>query len=166
MKEASPNAKYETRRNALEALRRICKSIMLCDETQIRHELMKDSVELGDFAAAMTTIAARMTEAERGRYKKEGMYEKLEELQRYCDWETDMEGLADLLAVFERDGDRGRGGDEATRGVDGLSAGRSASAERSASSESTSSFSSPKTPKPVEAAPPQRTKVFSVMELS
>ena len=85
MKEASPNAKYETRRNALEALRRICKSIMLCDETQIRHELMKDSVELGDFAAAMTTIAARMTEAERGRYKKEGMYEKLEELQRYCD---------------------------------------------------------------------------------
>jgi hypothetical protein len=54
LEKAGPNTKGETRRNALEVLRKISKSIMLCDEHITRHEIMKDGVELGYFAEAMT----------------------------------------------------------------------------------------------------------------
>ena len=138
LEEAGPNTKWETRRNALEVLRKISKSIMLCDEDVIRHEIMKDGVELSYFSDAMTKLAKEMTELERNRYKEEGFYEKLVALQTECDWETDMEGLRELYEIFDGPDD-GEGGDE----------------DEDASDESI-----------VEIPLPSRTKVFSVGELT
>ena len=105
---AGPDTKWETRRNALEVLRKICKSIMKCGEQVIRHEIMKDGVELGYFADAMVGLARGMTENERERYKDDGLYEKLVELQTECDdWETDMEGLRELYEIFDGPDDGG-----------------------------------------------------------
>jgi hypothetical protein len=53
MREAGPETRFEMRRNALEVLRKICKSVMLCDEQQIRHELMQDGMRLAEFAESM-----------------------------------------------------------------------------------------------------------------
>ena len=138
LEKAGPNTKWETRRNALEVLRKISKSIMLCNEHIIRHEIMKDGVELGYFAEAMTKLAKEMTERERDRYKEEGLYEKLVALQTECDWETDMEGLRELYEIFNGPDD-GEGGDE----------------DEDESDDSV-----------VEVPPPPRTRVFSVGELS
>jgi hypothetical protein len=44
MEEAGPDTRWETRRNALEVLRKISKSVMLCEESQIGHELIKDGI--------------------------------------------------------------------------------------------------------------------------
>lgn len=38
MGKAGKETRFETRRNALEVLRKICKSVMLCEEQQIRNE--------------------------------------------------------------------------------------------------------------------------------
>lgn len=138
LEKAGPNTKWQTRRNALEVLRKISKSIMLCDEHTIRHEIMKDGIELGYFAEAMTKLAKEMTEQERDRYKAEGLYEKLVALQTECDWETDMEGLRELYEIFDGPDD-GEGGDE----------------DEDESDDSV-----------VEVPPPPRTRVFSVGELS
>jgi len=110
---------------------------MKCDEQVIRHEIMKDGVELGYFADAMVGLARGMTENEREWYKEEGLYEKLVELQTECDWETDMEGLRELYETF--DGlDDGEGGEEEEGSDDSV----------------------------VEVPAPRRTSVFSVSELS
>jgi len=101
LEQAHANTTWETRRNALEVLRKISKSIMLCDELYIRHELMKDGEELGYFSEAMVSLARGMTEEERKRYKDEGLYEKLVDLQTVCDWETDMEGLREVFEIFD-----------------------------------------------------------------
>lgn len=42
MMKATPDTRWETRRNGLETMRKICKSIMLCDEQLIQHEITKD----------------------------------------------------------------------------------------------------------------------------
>jgi hypothetical protein len=140
LEKAGPNTKWETRRNALEVLRKISKSIMLCNEQVIRHEIMRDGVELGYFAEAMTKLAKEMTEQERDRYKDEGLYEKLVDLQTECDWEIDMEGLREVYEIFDGPDD-GEGEDDDDDG-DG-------------SDDSV-----------VEVPPPPRTRVFSVGELS
>jgi hypothetical protein len=75
----------ETRRNALEMLRKISKSIMLCEEPLIRHELMKDGICLSGMADNMLELAEGMTADERDRYKEEGLYEKLVNLEQECD---------------------------------------------------------------------------------
>ena len=136
--QAHANTKWETRRNALEVLRKISKSIMLCDEQLIRHELMKDGLELGYFADAMAVLARGMTEEERGRYKDEGLYEKLVDL---CDWETDMEGLREVFEIF-----------------DGEDSGDDGTEEEDVGSDDSVVI--------LDAPPPQRTRVFSVGELS
>jgi hypothetical protein len=141
LEKAGPNTKWETRRNALEVLRKISKSIMLCDEQVIRHEIMKDGIELGYFAEAMTKLAQEMTEQERDRYREEGLYEKLVDLQTECDWETDMGGLRELYETFDGPGD-GEGENDDGDGSD-------------SSNDSV-----------VELPPPPRTRVFSVGELS
>ena len=143
LERAHANSKWETRRNALEVLRKISKSIMLCDEQVIRHELMKDGMELGYFAEAMAGLAKGMTEEERERYKDEGLYEKLVDLQTVCDWETDMEGLREVYETFDGEDNGNREG-EAER-------------EDGGSGDSVVIL---------EALPPQRTRVFSVGELS
>jgi hypothetical protein len=102
MKEAGPATRFETRRNALEVLRKISKSMMLCQEQEIRHELMNDGMLLADFAESMLELAKGMTRNERERYRVEGLHEKLIELQGECD-AGDMEGLADVYAVFDED---------------------------------------------------------------
>lgn len=68
LKKAGPNTKWETRHNALEVLRKISKSVMLCDKPVIRHKIMKDGVELGYFAEAMVRLARGMTAKEKERY--------------------------------------------------------------------------------------------------
>lgn len=151
MNEAAPDMRFETRRNALEVLRKICKSVMLCDERQIRHELMKDGMLLEEFAESMLELAKGMTVEERQRYKDERLYEKLVDLRNECD-EIDMEGLADVYAIFDGEGEAGEGG-----GSDN-SEGEEAPA-RDGSFESVSSNSIP------PPAPPRR-KVFSIGELS
>ena len=105
MEKAGPETRWETRRNALEVLRKICKSIILCTDQQIRHEIMKDGDVLGGFCTAMVGLARGMTDEEREKYKKEGLYEKLEELRGLCDWEVEMIGLDELYEVFDGKGD-------------------------------------------------------------
>lgn len=150
MKKAGPETRWETRRNALETLRKICKSIMLCDEQVIRHELMKDGLALQEFADSMLELASGMSEGERERYKEEGLYEKLVDLQSECDWETDMAGLGDIYEVFdgpdEEDNDNGDEDDEPHGPAE--------------TTESTA-------PEAVDlTTPPPRKRVFSVVELS
>ncbi|KAG0645679.1 hypothetical protein D0Z07_8748 [Hyphodiscus hymeniophilus] len=148
LEQAHANTKWETRRNALEVLRKISKSIMLCDEQLIRHELMKDGLELGYFAEAMAGLARGMTEAERERYKEEGLYEKLVDLQTVCDWESEMEGLREVFEIFDGEED-GEGGEEEGGDSEGDDEG---------SDDSVVILDAP--------PPPQRTKVFSVTELT
>jgi hypothetical protein len=149
LEQAHANTKWETRRNALEVLRKISKSIMLCEEQVIKHELMKDGVQLGCFADAMARLAREMTEQERNRYKQEGLYEKLVELQTLCDWETDMEGLRELYEIFDGE-DNGEGGeDDNEDGGDNDGDGGSESSDSSV----------------VVLSTAQRTKVLSVGEL-
>lgn len=73
---------------------------MLCDEPQIRHELMKDGFMLGQFADSMQELVRGMTAEEKSLYKEEGLYEKLLELQNECD-SMDMEGLQEVYAIFD-----------------------------------------------------------------
>jgi hypothetical protein len=148
MEKAGPETKFETRRNALEVLRKICKSIMLCDEQQIRHELMKDGMVLGEFAESMVELAKGMTMEERERYKEEGLYEKLVELQGDCE-SIDMEELADVYAVFDGE-DNGEGDEEEFGG------------EWNEVDEDSEDLAQQPTPPPAT----KRTKVFSVGELS
>lgn len=105
LKEAGEGERWETRRNGLDVLRKISKSVMLCELQQIQHELMKSGEELGAFAQAMIEIASAMSEEERARYVDEGLYEKLVELQTHCEWETDMDGLRELYEIFDGPGD-------------------------------------------------------------
>jgi hypothetical protein len=149
MDKAGPETRFETRRNALEVLRKICQSIMLCDEQQIRHELMKDGMVLGEFAESMVELASGMTGEERAKYKEEGLYEKLVELQGECE-SIDMEGLVDVYAVFDDDDeDDNEGGNE--DGEDDNDADKSLE---------------PVPAPTMAAAETKRTKVFSVGELS
>jgi hypothetical protein len=149
MKAATPDTRFETRRNALEVLRKISKSVMLCDEQQIRHEIMKDGITLGEFADSMVELAGGMTVEERERYKKEGLYEKLVDLQNECD-DVDMEGLQEVYAIFDGEGDEEGDGDENEDG------------SGSESSDAPEFLES----RPKQPPPPQRTQVFSVGELS
>lgn len=84
---------------------------MLCDEPQIRHELMKDGYMLGQFADSMQELSRGMTREERSRYKQEGLYEKLLELQTECD-PVDMEGLPAVYKIFEGEDDDEEGDEE------------------------------------------------------
>jgi hypothetical protein len=114
MKKANSDARFATRRNALEVLRKIAKSIILCDEQQIRHELMKDGYILCQFADNMIDLARGTSVEERKKYK-EGLYKKLVDLQNDCK-DIDMEGLQEVYAIFDgvkdEDGDGGGNGDE------------------------------------------------------
>jgi hypothetical protein len=144
MEEAGPATRFETRRNALEVLRKISKSVMLCQEQEIRHELMKDGVLLAEFAESMLKLAKGMSRNERERYRGEGLYEKLIELQGECD-AFDMDGLADVYSVFDKDERvelKEAVGDDAEASVESISA--------------------PSIPSPAA----KRTKVSSVGELS
>jgi hypothetical protein len=152
LEQAHANTKWETRRNALEVLRKISKSIMLCNEQVIKHELMKDGLELGYFAEAMVELARGMTEEERERYKEERLYEKLVELQTACDWEVDMEGLRDVYEIFDGE-DNGEGGEE----DDGE--GRVDVADRGGEDEGSDDSV-------LIVSAPQRTKVFSISEMA
>ena len=151
MKAATPDTRFETRRNALEVLRKISKSVMLCDEQQIRHEIMKDGITLGEFADSMVELAGGMTVEEREKYKKEGLYEKLVDLQNECD-DVDMEGLQEVYAIFDGEGDEEEGGD-------GDESEDSSGSESSDAPEFLES-------RPKQPPPPQQTQVFSIGELS
>lgn len=73
---------------------------MLCSEGQIRHELMKDGMVLGEFAESMAELARGMSLDERGTYKEEGFYQKLLDLQNECE-PDDMEGLQEIYGIFD-----------------------------------------------------------------
>jgi hypothetical protein len=103
---AGSTTSFETRKNALETFRKICKSVMLCDEPQIKYELMKDRMLLGEFADAMLKLAKGMSEREREKYKEERLYEKLVDLQTECE-SMYMEGLADIYAVLDGEAEDG-----------------------------------------------------------
>lgn len=102
MKQARNGTRWETRRNALEVLRKISKSVMLCEVQIVRHELMKDGMLLGGFAKSMVKLAKNMSQVERQRYRDEGLYEKLVDLQNEDeDIDINMEGLRKVYAVFD-----------------------------------------------------------------
>ncbi|TVY73443.1 hypothetical protein LSUE1_G005989 [Lachnellula suecica] len=160
MEQAGPDAKWQTRRNALvlisqaitsvsgrEVLRKICKSIVLCNEQQIRHGILKDGYIMMQFTDSMLELATGMTEYERTTYKEEGLYEKLMDLQGDCDdWETDLEGLREIYDLF----DGAEEGDE----------------EEDSSSDSSLSVVEISSIRALDPDPPQRNRVFSVIELS
>jgi hypothetical protein len=142
LENAGPGTRWETRRNALDVLRKISKSIMLCEEQQIKHELTKDGCMLSQFSDAMLRLARDMTAKERDIYKEEGLYEKLVDLQNECDWENDMEGLRDVYELFDGDLGEDEGNDEEKLGSYEI-----------------------EEPPAKKSIPPQRTRVFSVIEL-
>lgn len=128
---------------------------MLCNEQQIRHEILKDGYILIGFTDSMLELATNMTVEERQKYKEEGLYEKLVDLQSDCDdWETDMGGLGEIYELFDGADDGENDDDEPEDEPED---------EQSASSQSVVEISSTYPPEP---APPQRKRVFSVIELS
>ena len=160
---------------------------MLCDEPQIRHELMKDGYMLGQFADSMRELSRGMTKEERSRYKQEGLYEKLLELQTECD-PIDMEGLPAVYKIFEGEDDDEEGDEEdddqkEEEGEDDIYESNAAegrdkelSTEEKTDSRSTTDslfgsleYGSPALHKLQQLAEPpstHRTKVFSIGELS
>lgn len=61
---------------------------------------MKDGMVLGEFAESMAELARGMTSDERARYREEGLYEQLCDLQNQCG-EDDMEGLQEIYEIFD-----------------------------------------------------------------
>jgi hypothetical protein len=92
---------WETRRNAIEALRKICRNIMLCVDRDLQIDIVEDKKTLPAFANAMCNIAEGMTNAERVKYRDEGLCERLLQLKDECDWMTHVPALEKLLAIFE-----------------------------------------------------------------
>jgi hypothetical protein len=126
---------------------------MLCNEPQIKHEILKDGYVMGLFTDGMLELAKAMSEEERDKYKEEGLYEKLVDLQSDCDdWETDMEGLREIYELFDG-ADDGVGDEDEDQEAAGPSS----------SSDSVVEISPVSVPEP---APPQRKRVLSVIELS
>lgn len=173
LEQAGPHTRWETRCNALEVLRKIAKSVMLCEERLIRHELMKQPHELGAFAEAMVEIARGMTEGERERYMQEGLYVKLVDLQTSCDWENDMEGLRELYEIFDGPGDENDEGEEEGDEVEGdAEEDEEQDYEEIADDveEVEGDIEDGSAAQPYSLAspdiPPQRSKVFSVSELA
>lgn len=101
---AEKGTRWETRRNALEVLRKITKSIILCELQVIRHELLKSGDLMIEFADAMFEIVHDFSHLERQRYKDEGLYEKLHELQ-YEDDDITIEGLDKVYWLFGLESD-------------------------------------------------------------
>jgi hypothetical protein len=129
---------------------------MLCSEPQIRHEIMKDGMVLGEFSESMAELARGMTLEERDTYKEEGLYQKLLELQNECE-PDDMEGLQEIYGIFdgaEDSADEEVGYDEETSEI---------IAARLADPKVVSAFLQLT---PNRSTAPLRTKVFSVGELS
>lgn len=105
---AGPKALWETRRNALEALRKICRNILLCVDEDLQLDIVEDGKTLLEFASVMCRIAEGMTKEERTRYQDEGLCDKLSQLKDECDWVTNIPALEKLLDIFEFSGqDRG-----------------------------------------------------------
>lgn len=98
---SSLNTLWETRRNAIEALRKICRNIMLCVDEDLQLDIVEDGKTLPGFANAMCDIAEGMTKEERTRYKDEGLCHKLSQLKDDCDWVTHVPAWDKLLAIFE-----------------------------------------------------------------
>lgn len=98
---AGPKTLWETRRNAIEALRKICQNIMLCVDGDLQLDIVEDGKTLPGFVNAMCNIAEGMTKEERTRYQNEGLCYKLSQLKDECDWVTDVPSLEKLLAIFE-----------------------------------------------------------------
>lgn len=88
--------RWETRRNALETMRKICKSVVLCDLPVIKKEIVNGEV-LGEFMGDMVKLAVNMTKRERQLYEEEGLLEKLVEMR---EWEMEMPRLETLLDIF------------------------------------------------------------------
>jgi len=66
LKKARLDTRWATRRNALEVLRKICKSVVLCDVQVIQHELMNSTCEIYNFAESMTRLAKGRDTKKRG----------------------------------------------------------------------------------------------------
>lgn len=114
MKQAGKGTRWETRKNALEVLRKISKSVIMCDLQVIRHEIMKDGMLLSQFAGSMPKLAKGMSVQERQRCRDEGLYETLVALQELCN-DVDMKYLQKAYDVFaggevEDDEDKDREG--------------------------------------------------------
>lgn len=92
---------WETRRNAIEALRKICRNILLCSDTDLQIDIVEDKKTLPAFADAMCYIADGMTDVERFKYKNEGLCEKLGQLKDECDSVTHIPALEKLLDLFQ-----------------------------------------------------------------
>jgi hypothetical protein len=82
-------------------LRKISKSVLLCDEQPITYYLTGDWMLLEEFAESMAVLASGMTEEERGKYIEEGFYEKLIQLRELRG--DDMGGLDVVLGTFDGD---------------------------------------------------------------
>lgn len=108
---AGKGSRWETRRNALEVLRKICKSVALCEERQIQHEIMKDEYDMAPFGRSMAGLARSMTIEERGKYKQEGLYSKLLELKTLYGDHSIEEIFDDLWENFEGKSEAGTGDD-------------------------------------------------------
>lgn len=125
MKKAGKGTRWETRRNALEVLRKILKSVMLCDR-EVRP--IQGEALLEEFADSMLKLAKGMSEVERQRYRHEGLWEKLWGLQDLCVG-IDIARLEKIYAVFdgqevewsgdeEDEEDEGRSEDDDTTDLD------------------------------------------------
>ncbi|WVQ67257.1 uncharacterized protein L199_005452 [Kwoniella botswanensis] len=76
--------RLETKLSALEALRKISKSIILCDEREIRKGVMNDDWTPNSLAHAMVEILDGMDEEEKDRLGPNGIRWLVEEYNKYA----------------------------------------------------------------------------------
>lgn len=93
------NSSFETKESALSTLRKIGKSVFLCDLPYIRKEVRNSSI-LGELEDGMLKAMECMSADERGRViEEEELVEKIEELKGLSDGE--MEGLDGVLTLLQ-----------------------------------------------------------------
>lgn len=100
VKYAGKEQTWETRRDALESLRKICKAYMLCGVPVVEHEIKEDGAVLTGFARAISRIVKGIDRDKKAENREEGLAFKLEELMDFCGCANDMPGLVEIVEAF------------------------------------------------------------------
>jgi len=110
LERARDGTRYETRRNAVEVLRKISKSVLLCVDGAYNGMLET-------FLESITGLVERMDGKERERFKDEGFYDKLVEMRKVVGMTKG--GMMKLAMIYEFFGGERKEGSTGESLVDG-----------------------------------------------
>lgn len=106
---AGRETRFETRRNAVETLRKICKSVVLCKEGCYVGEKTNEGVGLLEgCVGSLVRVVGELSEGERERFKDEGWAEKLMELRGALEIGGVDAGTSDRVYMLFEEGGKGR----------------------------------------------------------